>query len=1060
MQNAIEGYRLAPQQRRLCSIGEEVFNGRALCAILLEGKLGKEFLKKALHEAARRHTVLRTSYHHQPGLKFPIQVIAAEADVFWHERDLSDETKEEQQRLFEEFWQVERRLPADAESVPLRACLFRYSTYKHLLVVSVPALSADYLTMANLVREISRLYASDESAGDEPVQYVQISEWQNELLESDETGRGEEHWKSQYSSAPTPLILPLAKQPSPEIREACYDFEIEANMLTRCQTPAPVFLLACWKAVLYRLTGLHDVVVSTYFEGRKFEELSEALGLFASWLPLHSRLDGEMKFEELLRQVGQSMQAASAWQEHFTPQIRDGESRPVAFSYRQWPAMQHVSDLTFSLHRQDTLDEQFSIKIDCVRRDNHLNVELHYDANRYDEAAIANVAGYFRTLLAAAIDNVETEVGALAILSASEQKRLVEEWNQTTAPYPHESCMHELFEAQVALTPEAIAVRDGVTTLTYAELNRDSNRLAHYLHTRGVGPESRVGILLKRSTKMLVALLGVLKAGAAYVPLDARDPVERLRLMYADAGVSVLLTQDGLGDFDIAEEQKIDLEKGWAQLERHNDSNPTRRAVPDNLAYIIYTSGSTGVPKGVMISHRGLVNYLTWAMKTYAISGGTGAPVHSPLGFDLTVTSLFVPLTAGSSVLMLPESHGITPLAALLQSERELSLVKLTPAHLELLEQTLPSECAAGRTRAFIVGGEMLRNDTLNFWRTHASSTRIINEYGPTETVVGCCVYEVPAGSSVSSAVPIGKPIANMEMYVLDERLQPAPVGVTGELYIGGIGVARGYVNQPALTAEKFVPHPFSYRAGARLYRTGDLGRYLPDGDLEFLGRRDTQVKIRGFRIELGEIESILRQHKNVREAVAVAAHVKDSGERQLLAYVVERSGAALSPGELRRHLREKLPEHMIPAAFVKLEAFPLTHNGKVDRRMLPDPSEVRYEPEALYTAPQTELERIIAQAWQQVLHIERVGVHDNFFDLGGNSFHVLKVSSSLMEEFDEEVSAMDMFRWPTVSLLAKHLSGEQAPAAQQVQSRASTRKNLIKHQRQQRAHSRKATGK
>ena len=1073
MQEVIEGYRLAPQQQRLYSIGEEAFNRRALCAILLEGKLDRESLKQALSEAARRHSILRTSYYRQPGLKFPIQVIAEEAEVFWHERDLSDESDDEQQRLFDEFWEVERRLSVDAVSfVPLRACLFKCSANNHLFVISVPALSADYLMMTQLVDEIRRFYASEDAhdeVGDEPVQYVQISEWQNELLESDEAVRGAEHWRSQPFS--TALTLPFAKPPAAEIRLTSYSFEIEAEMLARLdevsskhQIRVPVFLLACWKTLLYRLTGLHDVVVNTYFEGRKFEELSEALGPFASWLPLHGHLGGELKFEELLREVDQSMQAASVWQEYFIPeraddQVRRGESGPVAFSYREWPATQRIGDLTFSLHRQDTLDEPFSIKLDCVRQDDHLRVELHYYANRYDEAAIAKVAGYFRTLLSAATGTVESEIGTLAILSSSEQKCLVEEWNQTAAPYPHESCAHELFERQVDLTPEAIAVRDEVTTLTYTELNRDANKLAHYLRTCGVGPESRVGILLDRSTKMLVALLSVLKAGAAYVPLDARDPVERLRWMSADAGISVLVTRGGLSEhFGVPEERTIDIETEWIEIGKHNESNPPRQAAPDNLAYIIYTSGSTGTPKGVMISHRGLVNYLSWAVKTYSVSGGTGAPVHSPLGFDLTVTSLFAPLLAGSSVLMLPESQGITALAALLQTERELSLVKLTPSHLELLEQTLPSEHVAGRTRAFIVGGEMLRDDTLNFWRTNAPGTRIINEYGPTETVVGCCVYEVPAGSSVSSNVPIGKPIANMELYVLDERLQAVPVGVTGELYIGGIGVARGYVNQPALTAEKFVPHPFNSCAGARLYRTGDLGRYLPDGNLEFLGRRDTQVKIRGFRIELGEIESTLREHESVHEAVAVT-HANDSGERQLFAYLVERPGAALSPGELRRHLREKLPEHMIPAAFVKLEALPLTHNGKVDRRRLPEPSALRPEPEALYTAPQSELEGVIVQIWQKVLQVERVGVHDNFFDLGGNSFHVLKVSSSLTEEFGDGISVMDMFRCPTVSLLAKHLSGEQGPAAQQTQTRASTRKNFVKRQRQQRAHSRAATG-
>jgi amino acid adenylation domain-containing protein len=1074
MPNAIEGFRLAPQQRRLLLTDEESLNRRTLCAILLEGQLDKDALKKALHEVARRHSVLRTIYYRQPGLKLPIQVIAEDAEMHWREADLSDESTEEQQRLSEEFWQAERTRQVCAESrTPLCASLFSYTIDRHLLVVSLLALSADYLTMVNLANEIGALYGTGdapEGIVDEPVQYVQISEWQNELLEGEESERGAEYWKSQDFSASKALMLPLGRPHSaPGLRHACYEVAINAETLARLEEASgkhridvPVFLLACWELLLYRLIGSDDIVVDTYFDGRKFEELREALGQFANWLPLRGRLDGEMKFGELLRQVEASIRDATEWQEFFNPETRDemeasGETMPVAFEYQQWPPAQRVGGLAFSLHRQETHEGRFGAKLLCVRRDRRLRAELHYDENTYGVAAIANVADYFRTLLDAAIDDTEGKIGTLRILSVAEQRRLVEEWNETAAPYPHEHCLHELFEAQAERTPGHVAVTCGDEQLSYAELNARANQLAHYLRRAGVGSESRVGILLERKSATLVALLGVLKAGAAYIPLEPEYPVERLSFMLEDAGASMLLTQRRFSEnLTVEAQRKINLDADWPRIATHEETNPERLAAPGNLAYIIYTSGSTGTPKGVMISHRGLVNYLNWGAKTYAVAEGTGVPVHSPLGFDLTVTSLFTPLIVGSRALMLPESQGITALGALLQTGRELSLVKLTPAHLELLEQLLPAESAAQRTRAFIVGGEALNGETLNFWRMHASGTRIINEYGPTETVVGCCVYEMPRESSVSGAVPIGKPIANMEMYVLDERLQPAPVGVMGELYIGGVGVALGYVNQPALSAEKFVPHPFSRSVGARLYRTGDLGRYMPDGNLEFLGRRDTQVKIRGFRIELGEVESILRQHESVREAVAVA-HTDKSGERQLAAYVVEQPGASLSPGELRRYLREKLPDHMIPVAFIKLDALPLTHNGKVDRRRLPEPATWRREPEASYRPPQTELERIITQIWQEVLHIERAGVHDNFFDLGGHSFHVLKVSNKLLEAFGGEVSLMDIFHYPTISLLAKHLSREESetPATQEIQSRADTRKNFTKRQRQQRAHNR-----
>jgi amino acid adenylation domain-containing protein len=694
-----------------------------------------------------------------------------------------------------------------------------------------------------------------------------------------------------------------------------------------------------------------------------------------------------------------------------------------------------------------------------VRRDGALHAEIHYDRSLYEESVVRRVADYFSTLLAEACAAPQRAVGEFELLSEAERGWLLDVWNRTAAPYPRERCLHELIEAQAAHTPDAAAVSCAAESLSYAELNARANRLAHYLRGLGVGPDDRVGILLERSSRALVALLGVLKAGAAYVPLAADYPPERLSFMAADAGVGVVLTQRELaGRVPDGVVRVVCLDAEWPQVAAQSDATPAPAAMPDNLAYVIYTSGSTGTPKGVMISHRGLVNYLSWCAEAYGMAGGDGAPVHSPLGFDLTVTGLFAPLLVGRRVAMLPEAEGITALATALRSGRDLSLVKLTPAHLQLLGQLLPADAAAGRARAFIVGGETLTAETLRFWREHAPETRIVNEYGPTETVVGCCIYEVTAEGPAAGPVPIGRPIANTQMYVLDARLCPVPPGVSGELYVGGTGVARGYVNRPALTAERFVPDPFSRETGARLYRTGDLGRHLPDGNLEFLGRYDSQVKIRGYRIELGEVEAVLRQHPGVRDAL-VAPRADKGGDRQLVAYVVGAPGEPATAAALLRHLKEKLPEYMVPRAFAFLDSFPLTPNGKVDQRRLPVPEVATAERDASYAPPRTELETVIAQFWQEALGVAHIGVHDNFFDLGGHSFLVVEISTRLMERYGDEVTLLDLFRYPTVSLLAKHLSREdKQPASEQSGAHDDARKNTLRRQRQQRAHNRTAS--
>jgi amino acid adenylation domain-containing protein len=565
-----------------------------------------------------------------------------------------------------------------------------------------------------------------------------------------------------------------------------------------------------------------------------------------------------------------------------------------------------------------------------------------------------------------------------------QRKHFLASFNSTARAYP-DKCVHELFERQVERSPEAAAVVSGQKQFTYRELNARANQLARFLKRFGVGPDSLVGLCVDRSPEMIVGILGILKAGAGYVPLDPTYPSERLSFMLQDANIFVLLTQAHLLDtLPQHNGPRLSLDSDWDSIAKERSDNPTSRATPGNLAYVIYTSGSTGQPKGVMIPHCGLVNYLSWCTEVYEVAEGCGAPVHSSISFDLTITSLFSPLMVGRSVFLVAD--GIENLVEALLARDNYSLVKITPAHLRALAELMPQDEVAGRVRALIIGGEALHMESLSFWRTHAPSTRLINEYGPTETVVGCSVHEVAPYDATFGPVPIGRPVANTQLYVLNEKLQPVEEGVTGELYVGGDGVGVGYLRRGELTDERFIPDPFSREPGGRLYRTGDLARFNSSGILEFLGRIDNQVKIKGFRIELDEVETILSQFAGVRECV-VLAREDATDEKRLVAYIVCDETELAEMEELRKLMKVKVPDYMVPSTFVRMDSLPLTTNGKVDRKALPAPERKsngcqQQSCATNYTAAQQKLMKI----WADVLKLDHVGLHDNFFDLGGDS--------------------------------------------------------------------------
>ncbi|MDZ8184107.1 MAG: amino acid adenylation domain-containing protein [Nostoc sp. ChiSLP02] len=1045
MQEKIQGFPLSPQQKRLWLVQQGGNFYRNQCGILIEGNLQVDILKQALDKIIARNEVLRTSFYRQPGLKIPIQVINNHTNVFLNEYDLESQSPHniEIETLFDKIRQESSKL---GENHLLKIVLVNFSANKYILFINLPSLCTDFKTFKNIVTEISQYYTAclqniEIEIDEEPLQYADIATWQNELLEAEETTTRTKYWQKVDFSTLDNLKLAFENcfSEESEFEPQVISLAIPKNLLTKIeeiiqksQVSIDIFFLTCWQILLWRLTGQSKLIIGVGCDGRSYEELKTALGLFSKYLPLVSDLKDNYTFSDRLVQVKELTDETLKWQDSFSWNVFAKTAKdnieelvlPFCYEFEETVTNYSAHQVAFSIYQSYVCFDRFKLKLSCVRRQNDLvQVEFHYDAKHFHKEDIQRLASQWQSLLLSVIDNPSVEISRLDILSEQEREQLLIAFNNTQTSELQYKCIHHWFEAQCDRTSDNIAVIYQNQQLTYQELNTRANQLAHYLQQLGIKPDVMVGICLERSPLMLIALLGILKAGGAYIPIDPSYPSERKAFIINDSQIPILLTQQRLmADFATNEIKAICIDSDWQAISQQKIENLITTTTELNLAYIIYTSGSTGKPKGTLIPHQGLVNYLTWATQRYAVEQGVGTVVHSPLGFDLTITSLLSPLLVGRTAELLPEEQGIETLSQALKKSSNLSLVKITPAHLDLLKQQLSQEEIANKTRAFIIGGENLLAESITFWQDVAPDTMLINEYGPTETVVGCCIYEVPVGKYTLGSIPIGKPIANTQLYILDKYLQPVPTGVVGELHIGGLGLARGYLNQPELTALKFIPNPFSKQEGDRLYKTGDLVRFLASGDIEYIGRIDNQIKIRGFRVELGEIEGVINQHPSVSASVAIVREDKP-GNQNLIAYITLHSDKTLTISELRRFLQNKLLDHMMPTAFMILEAFPLTSNGKVDRRALPIPNGLRPELEVAYAVPQTEIEKTIASVWQQALNLEKIGIHDNFFEIGGHSLLLVTVHSQLQEILKAELSTLDLFRYPTINSLAEYLS-------------------------------------
>ncbi|HEV2147847.1 MAG TPA: amino acid adenylation domain-containing protein [Longimicrobiaceae bacterium] len=1020
----MQGFRLSPQQRSVwSSAGADGSSAlRVLCQVRIRGGVDAQLLRRSLDELVRRHEVLRTRFRLLPGRSVPVQVVDDDVPAGWREEDGDSDRA---RALAEELW----REPYDPQGgAVLRAALVRLSPDEHLLLLSLPALCADSGTLDNLVRELGAAYAVLAAGGapdeEEILQYADLSQWLNDLLDAEE-GRG--FWRRQR--VPRPDRLPAGRlRPDGTVEPHTLTLALDPARTERVRavadacgaTPAAV-LLACWEALLWRLDGGRPLSVACRFDGRNYAELQGVVGPLARYLPLAVEPRGADSFADHLRQAEARLEELRQWQEYFDEGAladREGEKGslphlPYAFAYDARGETHAAGGVAFTVEARREYATRSLAQARGMETAEGITLAIDFDAAAVSRAEAERLLERLATLLDAATRTPDAPLDALALLGENERRELLVDFNRTAREYPSGVCAHTLVERQAALTPDAVAVRFRDRELTFAELDARAGRLARSLRVLGVGPEVCVGVHAHRTPELLVGLLAVLKAGGAYVPLDPAQPARRLAAMLEDARAPVLLTERALS---------ASLPEHGARvvfLDEEPPAGPEASAAeagPGNLAYVLYTSGSTGRPKGVMVPHQGLVNYLLWSAEAYDLAGRGGAPVHSSIGFDLTVTSLLAPLVAGRTVTLLAEEEGVEGLGAALLGGTEFGAAKLTPSHLRVLERQLPAGAAVG-TAALVIGGEALYAEDLASWRERHPGVRLINEYGPTETVVGCCVYEVDARTPATGSVPIGRPVANTRLYVLDEAMEPVPAGVVGELYVGGAGVARGYAGLADRTAAVFVPDPFGADAGARLYRTGDRVRHGADGNLEFLGRVDGQVKVRGYRIELGEIESVLREHPAVHDA-AVMVREDVPGQRRLVAYVAPHAGSEGGEAELRAFLEEALPAYMVPAAIAVMDALPLSSNGKVDMAALPAPEELEGAATEPYVAPRNRTEEILASIWADVLRRE-VGVRDNFFALGGDSILSIQVLAAAREQGLTFIIP-DLFANPTVEGLAK----------------------------------------
>ncbi|MDC9604575.1 non-ribosomal peptide synthetase [Xenorhabdus griffiniae] len=1035
----------------------------------LQGQLNLNALQAALDKIVARHEILRTTIKMEEGIVR--QVIAdAERGFKLTIKDLSQLTETEKQAAIDTAAQFETNHPFDFALEPLiRGQLLKLANNEHVLLLTQHHMISDGWSLNILIYEFTTLYRAFIQGQNDPlpaltVQYADYALWQQQWLQGEVREKQVSFWRKALQGAPALLALPTDR-PRPAVQN--YHGDQVAFTLSPALSDglkalsqrhgATLFmtLLAAWSILLARISGQHDIVIGTPIANRQHRELEPLIGFFANTLALRIKLEDNPTVSTLLAQVKAHALAAYVHQDLPFEQLVEALQPPRSLSYS--PIFQVMLALDNTPIQQSlelpglVLDElpltrrstHFDLSLSMNDTNNGLIGELEYASDLFDRASIERLARYLQTLLAAMVvaDNA-LRIQDLPLLQPQQRKQVLVDFNHTAQPYPQDRLIHQLFEQQVEQTPDALALVFGDDQLSYAELNRHANQLAHHLIASGVRPDDRIAICADRSLDLIIGLYGILKAGAGYIPLDPEYPTERLAYQLSDSQPTWLLTQCHLQTRLLTQGIPILLldddshRNAVAQQPTHNPDVRQLGLQPHHLAYIIYTSGSTGKPKGVMLEHRNVMNFIHAQRQTSQPQWGDRILQFATIAFDTSVSDIFPTLASGATLVLRPPHIRIPDITFVtFLREQKITIIDMPTAFWHHWVQ----EMMAGRSsfspylHTLIVGGEKAEHRHLINWLSHpeTQSCRWINSYGPTETTVIATTLTVDHLTIdntqvpyLNDNIPIGRPLPNTCIYILDTLGQPVPIGVRGEIHIAGSGVARGYLNKPEMTAEKFVADPFSAQPNARMYKTGDLGRWLPNGMIEYLGRNDFQVKIRGFRIELGEIEAQLATCEGVRDAVVIARE-EETGDKRLVAYIIPQSGFTLEANRLREQLNNRLASYMVPGAFVVLEAFPLTGSGKLDRKALPAPDRSAIASRE-YEAPQGEIEQQIAAILQNLLGLEQIGRHDSFFDLGGNSLSIIQLMARLRDAFHLEVSIQDIFTHPELSELAELIASRQ----------------------------------
>jgi amino acid adenylation domain-containing protein len=1034
-------------------------------AIEINRQIDVEVLRRALNEIVRRHEILRTTFPDIGGV--PVQAIAQPASVPLPVVDLTILPEADRMNEAHRLAAEEARLPFDLAKGPLlRVKLVRIHDAHYLWLLSIHHIISDDWSKKLLDRELETLYAAYSQGlpsplPELPIQWADFAIWQRQWLKGSVLESHVNYWAEQLKGDLPVLALPTDRPRYHPSRGSTGKFTFSRALSTAIRalsdrekvTPF-MTLVAGYAALLSRYTGQDEVMIGSSISDRNQVETERLIGFLLNTLVLRVRLAGNPTFRELLAQVREVCLGAHAHQEvpyesllQRLPVSRDASGSPLfqtMLGLLNTPPVKRNSDAFWGaradwdgIAAESVEDSQgsyvadenngttkFDLSINVIEHELGYHGTTEYNTDLFDHEAIARIIERFQIVLASATGNPEQRISELPIMTEAQAKQMLGEWSGCETEPSQVACIHQLFEVQAAQTPDNIALEGGGESVTYAALNARSNQLARLLRQMGAGPEVMVGIFLDRSPEMVAAILATLKAGATYVPLDPSYPKQRLAFMVEDAQVKILLTHQALlPDLPSHSARVVCLDGQWARLAAENSENLSCLASAESQVCLLYTSGSTGRPKGVIVTHGPLVNYTVSAIQQYRMTPKDRVLQFASVSFDASLEEIFTALGHGAAVVLRPDRM-LDSISAFLSHCRELRLTTmvLPTAYWHEIVSRLAVEELPATLRLVVIGGERALPNQLAEWQKRIGErVALVNTYGPTEgtiAVTRCQLPGVAAPGSEGREVSLGRPVENTKVYVLDRWMQPAPSGVLGELYVGAQALARGYLNRSDLTAESFVPDPFSHQPGARLYRTGDLVRFLPDGSLEYRGRTDDQIKIRGYRVEPGEIEAALEKHEAVKHAV-VLAREDHPGLRQLVAYIVCRAGTAATASDLRAFLRSNLPDYMLPAAFVFLVKLPFTSSGKVDRRALPAPDRTRADLKEELVAPRTPTEEALACIWRAVLKLDRIGIYENFFELGGHSLLATQVVARMSDAMHVDLPLRRLFETPTIAELA-----------------------------------------